>query len=160
MAIYDEIVDKLLLKLDEDKRIVDISNEFNEIRCNAAKVRFAEKILLGSKLTADQPMRHGKSAEKSIELRALGNKYFSLKNKDYFKALEYYNESICHAPTDSEQLSIGYANRSAIYFDWKKYDICLENIELARKTGYPDRLMDKLNKREAECQRLLQLQGK
>lgn len=151
MAIYDSIVDKLLAKLDADKRIIDISNEFNQIQSNAAKVRFAEKIWLESKLKGNETMRNVKNNEKSIELRQLGNKYFSLKNKDYFKALEYYNQSICYAPLDSENLSIGYANRSAIYFEWKKYDTCLENIELAKKFGYPERLMEKLLKRESEC---------
>lgn len=155
MAIYDSVVDKLIKMLDDDKRIADISCQFNEINGDSAKVHFADKILLESKLKIDQPMRESKNAEKSIELRAEGNRYFSLKNKDYFKALEYYNSSICHAPFDSEQLSIGYANRSAIYFEWKKYDTCLENIELAKKAGYPQRLMEKLLKRETECMRLL-----
>lgn len=155
MAIYDLVVDKLISKLSDDNRIIDISNEFNELKHNAAKVRFAEKIWLESKLKLGQDVRHEKNLEKSVELRTLGNKYFSLKNKDYFKALEYYNQSICHAPMDSEQLSIGYANRSAIYFEWKKYETCLENIELAKKAGYPERLKEKLLKREAECTRLL-----
>lgn len=155
MAIYDLIVDKLFTQLSDEKRIIDISNEFNQIKNNAAKVHFAEKIWLKSKIKGDELVKNDKSDEKSGELRTLGNKYFSLKNKDYFKALEFYNQSICYALPKSEQLGIGYANRSAIYFEWKKYEICLENIELAKQAGYPERLMEKLLKREAECHRLL-----
>lgn len=155
MAIYDAIVDKLCLQLDEEKRIIGVSDEFNQIKNNAAKVRYAEKIWLQSKIKGDEVNRIEKSEEKSIELRSRGNKYFSLKNKDYFKALELYNQSICHAPPESEQLGIGYANRSAIYFEWKKYELCLENIELAKQARYPDRLMDKLLKRKEECHRLM-----
>lgn len=33
----------------------------------------------------------------------------------------------------------------------KKYQICVENIALAKSAGYPTRLMDKLNKRKADC---------
>lgn len=151
MAIYDLIAEKVISKLDSENRIADISNEFNEIKSNAQKVRFAEKIWLDSKIGPSNPMRIRKCDLKSAELRTLGNNYFSLKNKDYFKALEYYNQSICHATSESENLSIGYANRSAIYFAWQKYDVCLENIRRAREAGYPERLMDKLDKREAEC---------
>lgn len=37
------------------------------------------------------------------------------------------------------------------FFEWKKYDICIENIDLAVKAGCPERLMDKLKQRRADC---------
>lgn len=46
---------------------------------------------------------------------------------------------------------IGYANRSAVYYKWKMYELCSQNIELAKTSGYPKRLMDKLIKREMDC---------
>lgn len=155
MAVYDLIVDKLLLELEKEKRIVDLSNEFNHIATDWQKVQFAEKIWQQSGITTDVPFRVAKSNERSQELRRSGNQFFSLKNKDYVKALEFYNQSICAAKTGSEDLAIGYANRSAIYFEWKKYDLCLENIRRAKQCGYPERLAEKLNKRELECQKFL-----
>lgn len=155
MAVYDLIADKLLLQLEKEKRVVDISNEFNHIAANWQKVQFAEKIWKQSGITTDIPFRIAKSSERSRELRQSGNQFFSLKNKNYAKALELYNQSICAAETGSEDLAMGYANRSAIYFDWKKYDLCLENIKQAKQCGYPERLSEKLNKRETECRKFL-----
>lgn len=159
MAIYDLIVDKLFIKLEKENRVPALSIEFNQITSDAEKVKFAEKIWRESKIEADIPIRKSKDNERSKELRMQGNQYFSLKNKDNFKALELYNESICFAESDSEDLGIGYANRSAIYFECKKYELCLENIILAREHNYPVRLEEKLNKREAECLECLKSNG-
>lgn len=151
MAIYDLIADKLFLKLQNENKVADLSNQFNQIDSNAEKVLFADKVWNESNLKVDVPMRIAKDASKSKELRVKGNELFSLKNRDYVKALEFYNQSICFAESGDEDLAIGYANRSAIYFEWKKYELCLENIELAKANGYPERLSSKLFKRENEC---------
>lgn len=92
---------------------------------------------------------HQKNNKKSENFRLLGNKLFS--NKKWFGALECYNKSICFATKNSEQLAIGYANRSAIYLELKEYTLCLENIGYAKTAGLPDQLMNKLNKREVDC---------
>lgn len=155
MAIYDLIADKLFQNLQNENKVADLSNEFNQLDSDAAKVEFADRVWRNSKIEVDVPMRLSKSLEQSLEFRKEGNQYFSLKNRDYVRALELYNKSICFAEVDSEDMGIGYANRSAIYFDWKKYKLCLENIKLAKEHGYPERLMDKLTKRAAECEKLL-----
>lgn len=156
MAIYDLIADKLFEKIQNENKVADISNEFNHIDTNAAKVDFAERIWRESKINVDIPLHVPKNAERSKAYRMEGNQNFSLKCKNYVRALELYNQSICHAEANSEDLAIGYANRSAIYFEWKKYELCLENIELAKESNYPARLMDKLSKREAECLKALE----
>lgn len=156
MAIYDLIADKLFLKLQKEDKVADISNEFNHINTNAGKVEFAEKVWNDSDIKVDIPMRLLKNIASAEEYRKQGNQYFSLKNRNYVKALELYNQSICFAEAKSEDISIAYANRSAIYFEWKKYDSCLQNIELAKENGYPKRLMNKLVKREAECRKALE----
>uniref|UniRef100_T1GUG9 MYND-type domain-containing protein n=1 Tax=Megaselia scalaris TaxID=36166 RepID=T1GUG9_MEGSC len=84
-----------------------------------------------------------------------GNENFSLKSRNYFRALELYNKSICYSLSDSENISIGYANRSAVLFELKNYQQCLENISMARKANFPQRLMHKLDKRENDCKKLL-----
>ncbi|XP_053684612.1 uncharacterized protein LOC128734435 [Sabethes cyaneus] len=65
--------------------------------------------------------------------------------------LQMYNESICHAAEGSEELAMGYANRSAVYFNRKLYYHCLHNIELAKASGYPADKMEKLLEREKKC---------
>lgn len=64
------------------------------------------------------------------------------------KAIECYNKAICFAETGSEELSLAFANRSAIYFGLHLYDACLKNIKIAKEAGYPKRLMRKLDERE------------
>lgn len=156
MAIYDLIVDKLFLQLQNANKVADLSNEFNQLETDACRVEFAAKVWRDSKIEAGVSLRLQKDQTKSLEFRKQGNNFFSLKNKDYVRALELYNKSICYAEMGSEDLGIGYANRSAIYFEWKEYETCLENIELAKANGYPKRLLDKLNKREAECKSALE----
>lgn len=95
-------------------------------------------------------VRNAKNNVQSKKLRLKGNALFT-SDTDLSKALDLYNQSICWAEDASEEMAIGFANRSAVYFEWEKYDACLENIDLAVKAGCPERLMDKLNQRKADC---------
>lgn len=84
----------------------------------------------------------------------LGNKEFSLSMWD--SAMEYYNQSLIFAEPGTENVSLGYANRSACFLNMQMYDKCLIDIELAEKANYPERLRKKLEKRKAECLRMMQ----
>lgn len=44
----------------------------------------------------------------------------------------------------AEELPIFYANRSAALYYLKKYDVCINDIDFALKTGYPSQLTFKL----------------
>ncbi|KAK7081441.1 hypothetical protein SK128_026960, partial [Halocaridina rubra] len=48
-------------------------------------------------------------------------------------------------------LAVGFANRSAVLFELKMYDQCIEDIELALKYGYPKEKQEKLENRRANC---------
>ncbi|XP_037825003.1 SET and MYND domain-containing protein 4 [Lucilia sericata] len=158
MDVYD-VSDDLIKKLNDWKLIGIISGKFNELKENHSKVNFVEHALIDfkyiEKILLNVKLREEKCNKRSSEYRMLGNEQFSLKNKKYFQALELYNKSICFSEPGSENLSIGYANRSAVLFEWKRYRECLLNIELARKANYPSRLMHKLDKREKDCHKLL-----
>ncbi|XP_058835852.1 uncharacterized protein LOC131692688 [Topomyia yanbarensis] len=91
----------------------------------------------------------GKCNEKAGALRREGNRLYL--KKRFKPALEKYNESICWALGDSEDLALGYANRSAIYYEQGEYELCLANIALARKHRYPELLQPKLQTREQNC---------
>lgn len=87
----------------------------------------------------------------SAKFRADGNKMFTLQRFD--DALELYNEAICWAePYNGEELALAYANRSAVYFEWKEYELCRDNMMLARGLGLPERLKQKLADRDAACE--------
>uniref|UniRef100_A0A8D8B1K6 SET and MYND domain-containing protein 4 n=1 Tax=Culex pipiens TaxID=7175 RepID=A0A8D8B1K6_CULPI len=90
-----------------------------------------------------------KSNSKAVAIRQEGNRFF--KDHSWSNAIEKYNESICWAETGSEEVGIGFANRSAVCYEEKSYELCLLNIMLARKHNYPDRLSAKLAAREQNC---------
>lgn len=89
-----------------------------------------------------------KNNAKAIELRNLGNMMFHPRVKRYIEALKYYNESITCSKKGSEERALAYGNRSTICLELRRYEDCLENIRLARESNYPERLAEKLNKRE------------
>lgn len=94
-------------------------------------------------------MDRGKSDIKSEQLRAEANRHYV--QKQFYDALLKYNESLCSAETESENRGLAYANRSAVYVEMGLFDKCLENIDLARKSRYPEKNYAILDKREAKC---------
>uniref|UniRef100_A0A182N3X0 MYND-type domain-containing protein n=1 Tax=Anopheles dirus TaxID=7168 RepID=A0A182N3X0_9DIPT len=98
-----------------------------------------------------QLCRDAKNNARARELRARGNELFHPKVKRYIEAIKCYNESIAFSEPGSEERAIAYANRSMICFELQRYDECLLNIRLARESNYPERLADKLKKREEEA---------
>lgn len=102
--------------------------------------------------------RHRKFWEKASELRSEGNLYFN--KKRYDKAIELYTQSILSAPFPespeahghSEELSLGFANRSAAFFHCCKYQEALYDIAYALELGYPPHLHFKVYLRKGQCQ--------
>ena len=100
-------------------------------------------------------MKTLKSLEKTEELRAVGNKFYS--ERKFLDALIKYNESLCHAPNDSESLGLVYANKSAVYFEMKLYENCFKNIELAKANKYPTENYGILERRALKCRQKTKL---
>ncbi|KAF7993687.1 hypothetical protein HCN44_010282 [Aphidius gifuensis] len=99
-----------------------------------------------------------KSTKESIKFRLKGNSYFissSTQESNLDKAVEEYTKSVAHAPSTSEELAIGYANRSAVFFKARLISDCLLDIEHALENNYPDSLKAKLYYRKAMCLRVL-----
>lgn len=95
----------------------------------------------------------GKFNEKSDLLRSEGNQLYALRN--FHDALIKYNESLCTAENESENIGIAYANRSAVYFEMKLYDLCLRNIDLALTNKYPMKNLEILINRQNRCNNAL-----
>ncbi|XP_065073820.1 SET and MYND domain-containing protein 4-like [Ochlerotatus camptorhynchus] len=110
------------------------------VQCNVPRLVSEEE-----ERNADLP----KCNVRAAKARQEGNKLYLKKN--YLEALEKYNESICWAQIDSEDLAIGYANRTAIYYENEEYEFAMANIALAKRHKYPERLMPKLQARELRC---------
>jgi SET and MYND domain-containing protein 4 len=89
--------------------------------------------------------------------RNAGNDHF--RKQEYFESLMVWNRCLCVAEKGSESIPIAYANRSAVYIKLKQFNLCLENIKLARSLNYPADKTEKLNKREEECKKLMQTQS-
>ncbi|XP_065084730.1 SET and MYND domain-containing protein 4-like [Ochlerotatus camptorhynchus] len=94
-----------------------------------------------------------KCSARAAKHRCDGNLLYA--KKEYGNALKKYNESICSAPNDSEELGMGYANRSAIFYNMEDHVLALANITLAKNHNYPERLMPKLLVREANCKQAI-----
>ena len=56
-----------------------------------------------------------------------------------------------------QELALGYANRSAVLFQMKEYQLCIRDITRAFNYSYPNNLMYKLFERKARCQRALKV---
>ncbi|XP_018306550.1 SET and MYND domain-containing protein 4 isoform X2 [Mycetomoellerius zeteki] len=90
-----------------------------------------------------------KNLEKSTAFKLSGNKEFQ--SKKYVASLESYTKSATYAPSNSINLSIAIANRSASLFYLDRWQDCISDINLAIKLGYPENLRYKLHLRAAQC---------
>lgn len=108
--------------------------------------------------SCDRRKTPGKSTSESKRFRELGNKSF--KNKNYSEALHYYTQAVRFAsyPDQNEPddtLALALANRSAASYSLTKYRLCLLDIDLAIKYGYPEANMFKLLIRKTKCLHIL-----
>lgn len=119
--------------------------------CNGQKTSDRPEIIFKSMKAFGYMTKNSKNDQKAEMYRKDGNRKFV--EKKWLKAMDLYNSSLCAAKvtSSSEMISLAYANRSAVFFELKKYDKCLIDIDLATTAGYPKRLMDKLEKRQAAC---------
>lgn len=94
-----------------------------------------------------------KCNESAQNYREEGNSYY--RSQQWNNAIDKYNRSLAFVKNNSKLFSLAYANRSSCFFQLKMYDKCLIDIELAKNEAYPHKLMPKLNKRKADCLRLI-----
>lgn len=85
----------------------------------------------------------------ALTARLAGNEKF--KGSDFHGAMDKYNQSICFAENGSEYLSIAYGNRSCCFEKLKMFRLCLADIQLAKESNFPQRLMQKLDDRKRKC---------
>ncbi|KAF4522348.1 hypothetical protein B566_EDAN011068, partial [Ephemera danica] len=136
--------------------------EFSEAPTNEARMKVTANFfsLLGKDNYIEQCFRevkdktNFKDKEKSEQFRTQGNTEY--RKGDDKKALELYTKSIAYAPQDSSELSLAYANRSAVLRSMKKCRECLVDVERALSHGYPRDKSFKLLLRVMQCHRDLE----
>ncbi|XP_031625494.1 SET and MYND domain-containing protein DDB_G0273589-like [Contarinia nasturtii] len=90
----------------------------------------------------------------SNEWRRLGTECFHSEN--WLQALTYYNRSLRHAEVGSESVALAYTNRSACFFQLKRYKEAITDIELALgSANLPAKWIPILKARKKKCHQIL-----
>jgi SET and MYND domain-containing protein 4 len=100
----------------------------------------------------------GKDTDISIKHRRQGNSMYQ--QSKFYEALESYNKSLMFAFPNSLERALAFGNRSAVYLEVLEYQLCLENIQLARDSGYPIEKQQILDDREEKCKKLMESEVK
>ena len=96
-----------------------------------------------------KPVFKQKNAELANTKRLEGNEAFQ--KKRYKQAAMLYTVSVMKAVAGQETLAYSVANRSACQFYLGDLTSCLQDIQLALSSGYPEQLRYKLYERRAKC---------
>jgi len=96
-----------------------------------------------------------KSKAVSSALREAGNTAY--KAGDVSNALRGYNLALSFAPNETEELSLVYGNRAAVFLQLEMPNEALRDVEEALKfSGHCEKVQERLQERKVKCQRLLQ----
>lgn len=71
------------------------------------------------------------------------------------EVLSLYTKSIAFAPNNSEELALGFGNRSALLKQMQKFEECITDINRAMSIYQSDELKAKLSLRKASCLKLI-----
>ncbi|XP_048093055.1 SET and MYND domain-containing protein 4 [Alosa alosa] len=138
----------------EQQKRFSVQSDIDEIFVFGQSQTTAEDVQVLSGIGTTYPVQ--KCAQSAGRCRERGNSSF--KAKDYTSATLHYSQGLCHAPGDSEQLALCYANRSAALFHLASYQESLEDIGRALAHGYPAQLQPKLLTRREQCQAFIRAQ--
>ncbi|XP_059060304.1 SET and MYND domain-containing protein 4-like [Achroia grisella] len=132
-------------------------NNFANLECNAKRASYlcSLPVIKSYDLSADVvkcqaggefPVK--KDVVKAKQLKDEGNK--AVQKGDWAKALEMYSQSMIFMPkTETEELSIVLANRSAALNHLLQYEDALADIQRCLSLGYPRHLQYKVYERKA-----------
>ena len=96
-------------------------------------------------------MKNSKCSKEANRLKEEGNKLFVAGK--FHQSLERYNRALLRVDQEDEarSFSLILANRSAVLFKLKEYQMCLDDIKISLDHHYPSRLAYKLYDRRARC---------
>ncbi len=98
-----------------------------------------------------------KNLTEAKKWRDKGNTLYQ--SKDYFRAVDCYTKSGHFAPivldppkeNCNDEFTIALANRSAAWYQLRRFDLALQDIEASLYHGYPESLRYKLYDRRGKC---------
>lgn len=152
--IIDSCYEDVVAKLTAQGNIKEVSNKLLSLDTNDKRVLFVYKIF--EDLNAFPKLQESKKYDNlSIHFRNLGNSCFQ--QHKHHKAWQYYNLSLLHASLLSENYCLALSNRSAVFYELKKYNECLQDIEEVLLLEYPKKIYDKLMKRKEMCKEALKV---
>ncbi|XP_068236458.1 SET and MYND domain-containing protein 4-like [Palaemon carinicauda] len=174
---FESLFSNLIKNLKENDKVIEVSSHFGPNQSLESMLSYLWKLEEVQSCLLPTIIAQKKSDEDAERLRSEGNKCYQKKLLD--KALKLYNLSIMSAPhpkhsvvesseanksyssNDGEKnvnegqeyrsLALGYANRSAIFFELGQYDKCIADVDLAFLHGYPKLLHCKLAERKSKC---------
>ena len=118
------------------------------------QLKYTEKYLLPLINDDSSGYKVEKCSKLSTSIRNEGNKLYNLNRhneKIHFEILTCYTKCISYAPNGSEELAMGYSNRSMLLFHLQKYENCMVDIERALPVTKLNWLKVKLLVRKVEC---------
>lgn len=148
----DSLYEGMIAKLTKQGKILAISKDLLLQKTNEERVLFVYGLINENNSFPKVPDIQ-KSQNVSIYYRNRGNEFFQ-KSED-FKAWQYYNLALLHAPLKSDQYPLALANRSAVFFSMEKFNECIKDIQTIFSMKYPGRLKEKLLKRQSLCEEAL-----
>ncbi|XP_071438729.1 SET and MYND domain-containing protein 4-like [Hetaerina americana] len=147
---FSNIYDRMCQSVQQKGCVEEISENFARLTSDSERYKFVSKLLYsyGFNWSSFDEKILSKCENESVRLRNEGNELF-IKGKDA-KALNLYSRSALFAPRNTE-LSMAYANRSAVLAALKYFRDSVADIERAMELNLPDHLKYKLIKRKGEC---------
>ena len=149
----DKVRKRLFDKMKAEGRSNEMSLKFKVMDTDELRVVMALSLMEIFE-TIPQVSYEMKDSKKSIDFRNDANRIFISNQdniEDLIKAWELYSKSIATAPNRSQELSLSYANRSALLLHLHKYVECIEDINRALELNYPEHLKGKLLYRKIQC---------
>ena len=150
-GLFQEWFNSVSRVLSTSGRLTEISSQFGRLRTDEERISFGLNLACIHDVMIVEPCFKPKSAPESNRLRNEGNKLYQ--KNSYHEALKVYSNSVVNAPfkSDGKELSLAFANLSAVLFHLKEYTLCLQGIQQALSHDYPKELRYKLFDRQGKC---------
>ncbi|XP_032457515.1 SET and MYND domain-containing protein 4 isoform X6 [Nasonia vitripennis] len=138
----DDVRNLLLAKMKATGKSNEMTFKFKIMTTDESRVAIALNIMEVFQILPQNKCKF-KDSQTSINLRHEANRIFISNKNNVDKLLtswELYSKAIAIAPNTSQELSLAYANRSAVLFCFKKFEECIGDINHALELNYPTHL--------------------
>ena len=118
-----DVYGRLCRALSDADQTDRVSFDFNALFTNNQRVDYAHQLLRRYRLLP-KCVKFRKSDAASAQLRHAGNELYQ--KRDDYGAWKLYTQAIQHAPFNSENMGLAYANRSAVCYKRELYHECID----------------------------------